>query len=191
MSTPQLDSAANHPTLSGAALAVACGKEAISYLPRGGEAAAAPPVRHSAKECYRCKKSFIRPYAPSAKFCSKSCASSHANIARKDHTPETLMRRFWAKVDTTAGFGPNGNCWRWTARVDGRGYGEIKIAGKYKKAHRLSLFGPLDMANPLFACHTCDNPACVRPDHLFAGAAVDNVRDMHAKGRFIPRRRKK
>lgn len=112
-------------------------------------------------------------------FCSLSCR----NRSRADHSTETLMLRFWAKVDKTPGLGPNGDCWHWTARVDGRGYGEIKVAGKYKKAHRLSLFGRDNLNDERFACHRCDNPICVRPDHLFPGEAVDNVRDMIAKGR--------
>lgn len=112
-------------------------------------------------------------------FCSTRCR----NIASADHSSEALMKRFWKKVDKAPGFGPRGDCWRWTARVDGHGYGEIKVAGRYKKAHRLALFGPDDLQNPLLACHRCDNPKCVRPDHLFAGQSVDNVRDMFAKGR--------
>ena len=113
------------------------------------------------------------------RFCSQGCI----NRARTDHSNETLWRRFWAKVDKSPGLGPNGDCWHWTARVDGRGYGEIKIAGKYSKAHRLSLFGPDGMADTRFACHRCDNPRCVRPDHLFAGTYLENIQDMNNKGR--------
>lgn len=112
------------------------------------------------------------------------CSSGCRNKSSADHSEATLMVRFWSKVDKSPGLGPDGDCWHWTARVDGRGYGEIKVKGNYKKAHRLSLFGMAGLDDPRFACHRCDNPKCVRPEHLFAGEAVDNVRDMHAKGRF-------
>lgn len=114
---------------------------------------------------------------------SGCCSTTCMNIARTDHSPETLLKRFWAKVDKSPGHGPEGECWLWTARVDGRGYGEIKVSGQYKKAHRIALFGPENIQDRRMACHRCDNPRCVRPDHLFAGEAIDNVRDMVAKGR--------
>lgn len=134
------------------------------------------------RQCAYCGSIFT-PHISATKgiFCSHLCS----NRSRKDHTPETAMKRFWKKVDKTPGFGPNGDCWRWTGRIEGHGYGEMKIAGRYKKAHRIALFGPEDIDNPLFACHRCDNPGCVRPDHLFPGEAGDNVRDMIAKGRKV------
>lgn len=110
------------------------------------------------------------------KFCSASCAN-------EGRPKKGVMGRFWAKVDKTPGNGPSGDCWHWTARVDGRGYGEMKVFGVYRKAHRLALFGVAERNESLFACHHCDNPRCVRPDHLFPGTALDNVRDMIAKGR--------
>ena len=36
----------------------------------------------------------------------------------------------------------------------------------------------------MFVCHTCDNPKCVRPDHLFLGSNRENVDDCLAKGRW-------
>lgn len=137
------------------------------------------------KECEQCGSIIRRgEYDVASRWASRRfCGTSCKNRASADHSPETLMVRFWAKVDKTPGNGPNGDCWHWKARVDGRGYGEIKVAGKYKKAHRLSLFGYHDLDNPLFACHRCDNPRCVRPDHLYPGEAIDNVSDMVGRGR--------
>jgi len=136
------------------------------------------------KTCRQCGEELPpRETRKPRKFCSHGCAAIYGNKRRANHSEQALMARFWEKVDKTPGFGPDGDCWKWTARVDGRGYGEIKVAGRYKKAHRLALFGMKDLSNPLFACHRCDNPRCVRPSHLFAGTSLDNVHDMMAKGR--------
>lgn len=64
------------------------------------------------------------------------------------------------------------------------GYGMVRYQKKNFGAHRLSYAmandGVPDGAN---VCHTCDNPSCVNPSHLFAGSVQDNVDDMIAKGR--------
>jgi hypothetical protein len=91
--------------------------------------------------------------------------------------------RFWPKVNKTDG------CWLWLAKVNNKGYGMIGRGGPgFVLAHRLSW----EMANgkiPESACvlHTCDTPACVRPEHLRLGSHADNMRDMHEKerGKFI------
>lgn len=79
---------------------------------------------------------------------------------------------------------PNG-CWEWKGRIGTRGYGLISVQSKAVLAHRYSFQafkGPFDKS--LFICHTCDNPGCVNPDHLFAGTCKDNTYDSIAKGRF-------
>jgi hypothetical protein len=91
-----------------------------------------------------------------------------------------VVARFWSKVQKTSG------CWLWRAGTNGVGYGMFYVDAKHPKAlaHRVSYewtHGPI--APGLFACHTCDTPGCVRPDHLFAGTNGDNVRDMYRKGR--------
>lgn len=95
---------------------------------------------------------------------------------------EKQKARFWAKVEKTDG------CWNWTAALNGRGYGQIKISGTRKNttAHRMSYemhYGAI--RDGLWVLHKCDNPRCVNPDHLFLGNAAVNVADMDAKGRRV------
>jgi hypothetical protein len=83
-------------------------------------------------------------------------------------------------------------CWIWNGSRERAGYGWIFVREKKMAAHRLAyeLFvGAIPVG--LFVCHRCDNPPCVRPDHLFVGTREDNFRDMRQKGRARPRGSKK
>lgn len=86
--------------------------------------------------------------------------------------------RFWAQVDA-AGDG----CWEFTGTRFEDGYGMITWDGRQQGAHRISWIianGPIPTG--LVVRHRCDNPPCVRPDHLELGTVRDNCRDMWERG---------
>lgn len=95
----------------------------------------------------------------------------------------TRSERFWLKVQKSEG------CWLWLGGRNARSYG---IFGFIKDGRQRSIaahrFAYMDSVGPvpddLHVCHHCDNPPCVRPDHLFVGTRSDNMRDAQRKGRM-------
>jgi len=101
-----------------------------------------------------------------------------------------VVERFHEKWKINADNG----CWEWTGAVAGRGYGEMKIpmTRRQEYAHRISYmihYG--EIPNGVLVCHTCDNPKCVKPSHLFLGTSKDNLQDMKEKDRHLRGERNK
>ena len=121
------------------------------------------------RACSQCSKPLV---GKQKSFCSRACRNKFHS-----HIPDE--QRFWSKVDKA------GSCWIWTASKDKDGYGSFwRVSDPSGRAHRYSWelhFGTIP--NGMLICHECDNPACVRPDHLFLGSALANNSDRANKGR--------
>ncbi len=75
-------------------------------------------------------------------------------------------------------------CWEWQLALAPDGTGLATYKNKHWRASRLSYFvfkGPIPEG--MLVCHTCDNPSCCNPDHLFLGTPKDNMQDREKKGR--------
>ena len=75
-------------------------------------------------------------------------------------------------------------CLVWQGACNGDGYGEAQVCGKVWRVHR-AVYNFLVEEIPvgIQVLHTCDNPPCINPDHLFLGTESDNMKDMTSKGR--------
>lgn len=114
----------------------------------------------------------LRKFGVSLKYMPRECSAIDAKV------------RFWEYVQKSD------NCWTWTGCTNQNGYGQINADRGERRvlAHRLSYeihYGEFDAS--LNVCHHCDNPPCVRPDHLFLGTDADNAADCVKKGRSIGR----
>ena len=95
-----------------------------------------------------------------------------------------MEQRFWLRVDKRPGFGPWGNCWRWTGSYRDNVYGQMMVDGKRVGARRVAYFLHYGIWPNPCAMHKCDVPACVRWKHIEAGSWNDNRQDAIRKGRM-------
>jgi len=91
---------------------------------------------------------------------------------------EMTKEQFWMNVRK------DGDCWPWMRCKYHDGYGHVWFNSRNERAHRVAYMlavGPIPCSQDIL--HSCDNPPCCRPDHLFSGTQEDNARDMVRKGR--------
>lgn len=146
------------------------------------------------RTCAHCNEVFLLPQHEAnrggGRFCSHRCSSLQPKAA--------LAERFWKKVNESGPIPSHrpelGNCWTWTGSMStarsGDGYGNIKVGSnalgtaRAVRAHRVAWeLEHGEIPDGMWTLHKCDNPKCVRHEHLFLGTNTDNMRDMAAKGR--------
>lgn len=122
--------------------------------------------------------------------CECGCGET-TNIARRTYTPSGVRAgehfrfmvghrstsgpvAFWSHVHKTDG------CWTWTGARTEDGYGTLGKTSAHRSMYETHV-GPIP--DGMMICHTCDNPPCVNPAHLFLGINADNMEDMARKAR--------
>lgn len=109
---------------------------------------------------------------------NKACYNPRHLVARKPMIDYLIEEISIPRVDD--------DCIIWPYAKAHGAYGNIRINGQNYSVSRLSYeMTQGAIADGFDVCHTCDNPSCFRPSHLFKGTRVDNMQDCIAKGRLI------
>lgn len=113
------------------------------------------------RACLWCGSNFA-PTGPRQDYCRPSCA-------------------IWPRVKR----GRDDECWPWKGGKLSAGYGKLKFRQREYLVTRVLLEEKVGarLSSGEFALHTCDNPTCCNPAHLWRGKAADNTSDMLRKGR--------
>lgn len=121
--------------------------------------------------CPRCNSLFVSS-APNHRYCSLRCRYS------PEHNLADMLKKL----------GPD-DCWEFQGHRNPQGYGKFGFRKSCWQAHRVAYtLAKGEIPPGLDVLHTCDNPPCCNPDHLYVGTDADNTRDKIARNRLRPRK---
>ena len=132
-------------------------------------------TRRSEYQCDWCEKPTSVYNAQYKKSINHFCSNPCKDTFRRSSPKERLLKHI--KVTPTS-------CWEWTGAKVPKGYGKTSLNGNGSYVHRIMWqieYGPIPRR--MQVCHSCDNPPCINPEHLWLGTAKDNIRDSTEKGR--------
>ncbi|MGD9727415.1 MAG: HNH endonuclease signature motif containing protein [Nitrospira sp.] len=147
-------------------------------------------------QCEKCKRLWgskgkrggtIKHYA---KGLCKSCYNGHVPYRNSPQllSDPALKERF----DKNRVEQGEDDCWLWEASCNSSGYGQFMFNGKPIGAHRMSwALHHQKMPGRTDVCHSCDEPSCVNPNHLWRGTRKQNHQDMSRKGRHALQKAKR
>lgn len=102
-------------------------------------------------------------------------------VTQEAHSEELWVGRFLPKMLEDQ----QTLCWEWTGALTRRGYVRVHVRSGVFYLHRIALARRLgrELVEGECACHTCDNPRCCNPFHLFAATQLENIKDRDSKFR--------
>jgi len=104
--------------------------------------------------------------------------------------PELRKAAFWSQVSIAR---RKSDCWTWNGARTKDGYGLFSVDGRSVPCTHISwsIINSDNIPQGLIVCHSCDNPSCVSPHHLWLGTHLQNTDDMFRKGRARMRGKKR
>lgn len=127
--------------------------------------------------CEFCGAAYSRAPSRRGRFCSSAC--------RHDALAAEARRRAVSRLTNLINAGDRTKCIEWAGATCGRGYGQVYTSKRLGlvTAHRLAYELFNGGLHGLHVLHSCDNPPCCNPAHLFLGTNLENMNDCKAKGR--------